>query len=149
MSCRTMSASLRPACGWAKVVLSNFTTSTGFPAPPARPENGEASAAMPVSADALADGDDVVLLGFVEALVPQAVVHDAAPVRLAHVLEDGHVLGSLRLLLIAGAGDELQGIKRGIMESVDIIAFTKAEGTAREKALAAKFTPATPTRCAP
>jgi len=32
------------------------------------------------------------------------------------------------LLLIAGAGDELQGIKRGIMESADVIAFTKCDG---------------------
>lgn len=34
------------------------------------------------------------------------------------------------LLLIAGAGDELQGIKRGIMEAADLIAFTKADGDA-------------------
>lgn len=32
------------------------------------------------------------------------------------------------LLLLAGAGDELQGIKRGIMELADIIAITKADG---------------------
>ncbi|EQA46457.1 LAO/AO transport system ATPase [Leptospira broomii serovar Hurstbridge str. 5399] len=32
------------------------------------------------------------------------------------------------LLLIAGAGDELQGIKRGIMEMADLIAITKADG---------------------
>ncbi|WP_367899320.1 methylmalonyl Co-A mutase-associated GTPase MeaB [Leptospira sp. WS58.C1] len=32
------------------------------------------------------------------------------------------------LLLIAGAGDELQGIKRGIMEMADMIAITKADG---------------------
>ncbi len=32
------------------------------------------------------------------------------------------------LLLIAGAGDELQGIKRGIMEMCDILAVTKADG---------------------
>ena len=32
------------------------------------------------------------------------------------------------LLLVAGAGDELQGIKRGIMEMVDAIAITKADG---------------------
>ncbi|TGK01887.1 methylmalonyl Co-A mutase-associated GTPase MeaB [Leptospira langatensis] len=32
------------------------------------------------------------------------------------------------LLLIAGAGDELQGIKRGIMEMADLIAVTKADG---------------------
>lgn len=32
------------------------------------------------------------------------------------------------LLMIAGAGDELQGIKRGIMEMADAIAITKADG---------------------
>ncbi len=32
------------------------------------------------------------------------------------------------LLMIAGAGDELQGIKRGIMEMADTIIFTKADG---------------------
>jgi LAO/AO transport system kinase len=32
------------------------------------------------------------------------------------------------LLLLAGAGDELQGIKRGIMEMADLIAITKADG---------------------
>jgi LAO/AO transport system kinase len=32
------------------------------------------------------------------------------------------------LLMLAGAGDELQGIKRGIMEMADLIAINKAEG---------------------
>jgi LAO/AO transport system kinase len=32
------------------------------------------------------------------------------------------------LLMLAGAGDELQGIKRGIMEMADFIAINKAEG---------------------
>ena len=32
------------------------------------------------------------------------------------------------LLMLAGAGDELQGIKRGIMEVADAIAITKADG---------------------
>ena len=32
------------------------------------------------------------------------------------------------LLMLAGAGDELQGIKRGIMEMADAIALTKADG---------------------
>ncbi len=32
------------------------------------------------------------------------------------------------LLMIAGGGDELQGIKRGIMEMADMIAITKADG---------------------
>ena len=33
------------------------------------------------------------------------------------------------LLMLTGAGDELQGIKRGIMEMADIIAITKADGS--------------------
>lgn len=32
------------------------------------------------------------------------------------------------LLMLSGAGDELQGIKRGIMEMADLIAITKADG---------------------
>jgi LAO/AO transport system kinase len=35
------------------------------------------------------------------------------------------------LLMLAGAGDELQGIKRGIMEMADMIAITKADGANR------------------
>jgi len=38
------------------------------------------------------------------------------------------------LLMLAGAGDELQGIKRGIMEMADTIAITKADGTNFRKA---------------
>jgi LAO/AO transport system kinase len=38
------------------------------------------------------------------------------------------------LLMLAGAGDELQGIKRGIMEMADTIAITKADGTNLRKA---------------
>ncbi|MCX6214959.1 methylmalonyl Co-A mutase-associated GTPase MeaB [Spirosoma sp.] len=33
------------------------------------------------------------------------------------------------LLMLAGAGDELQGMKRGIMELADALAITKADGT--------------------
>ena len=42
------------------------------------------------------------------------------------------------LLMLAGAGDELQGIKRGIMEMADLIAINKAEGNNIEKAEMAK-----------
>jgi len=42
------------------------------------------------------------------------------------------------LLQIAGAGDELQGIKRGIMEMADLIAVNKADGGNMEKALLAQ-----------
>lgn len=41
------------------------------------------------------------------------------------------------LLMLAGAGDELQGMKRGIVEMTDLIAFNKAEGPNRAKAEAA------------
>ena len=42
------------------------------------------------------------------------------------------------LLLLAGAGDELQGIKRGIMESADVVAFTKVEAENAQRAEAAR-----------
>lgn len=38
------------------------------------------------------------------------------------------------LLALAGAGDELQGIKRGIMEMADLVAITKADGENRRAA---------------
>ncbi|WP_373511393.1 methylmalonyl Co-A mutase-associated GTPase MeaB, partial [Persicitalea sp.] len=38
------------------------------------------------------------------------------------------------LLMLAGAGDELQGIKKGIMEMADAIAITKADGANRVSA---------------
>ena len=38
------------------------------------------------------------------------------------------------LLQISGAGDELQGIKRGIMEMADMVVITKADGENRQKA---------------
>jgi len=43
------------------------------------------------------------------------------------------------LLMLAGAGDELQGIKRGIMEMADAIAINKADGNNIEKAGLAKI----------
>ncbi len=43
------------------------------------------------------------------------------------------------LLLLAGAGDELQGIKRGIMEMADGIAITKADGSNRLNAERARI----------
>lgn len=42
------------------------------------------------------------------------------------------------LLMLSGAGDDLQGIKRGIMEMSDLIAITKADGANIEKASMAK-----------
>jgi LAO/AO transport system kinase len=50
-----------------------------------------------------------------------------------------HSLVDLFLRLqIAGAGDELQGIKRGIMEMADAIAITKADGSNVDRAQVAK-----------
>jgi LAO/AO transport system kinase len=45
---------------------------------------------------------------------------------------------SFVLLLLAGAGDELQGLKRGIVEMADILAITKADGANREPAARAR-----------
>ncbi len=42
------------------------------------------------------------------------------------------------LIQISGAGDEVQGIKRGIMEMADLIAVNKADGSNIEKAQLAK-----------
>lgn len=43
------------------------------------------------------------------------------------------------LLMLAGAGDELQGIKRGIMEMADLVAINKADGNNVEKAQLARI----------
>ncbi len=43
------------------------------------------------------------------------------------------------LLMLSGAGDELQGIKRGIMEMADAIAITKADGDNHQKAKNARM----------
>ncbi|MDN5273125.1 methylmalonyl Co-A mutase-associated GTPase MeaB [Chloroflexus sp. MS-CIW-1] len=57
------------------------------------------------------------------------------------------------LLMLAGAGDELQGIKKGVIELADALLITKADGDNRQRALAAQaeyrhalryLTPATP-----
>ncbi|MBM9546924.1 methylmalonyl Co-A mutase-associated GTPase MeaB [Leptospira sp. 201903074] len=42
------------------------------------------------------------------------------------------------LLMLAGAGDELQGIKRGIMEMADLIAINKADGPNEPYAMRAR-----------
>lgn len=42
------------------------------------------------------------------------------------------------LLMLSGAGDELQGIKKGIIEIADLIAVNKADGTNRQRALATR-----------
>ncbi|RYZ42943.1 MAG: methylmalonyl Co-A mutase-associated GTPase MeaB [Sphingobacteriales bacterium] len=52
--------------------------------------------------------------------------------------EVSHITDFFLLLMLAGAGDELQGIKRGIMEMADGLAITKADGTNTDKAKAAR-----------
>ncbi|NWG20563.1 MAG: methylmalonyl Co-A mutase-associated GTPase MeaB [Chloroflexi bacterium] len=42
------------------------------------------------------------------------------------------------LLMLAGAGDELQGIKKGIIELADALLITKADGENRARAMAAQ-----------
>jgi LAO/AO transport system kinase len=42
------------------------------------------------------------------------------------------------LLVLAGAGDELQGIKRGVMEMADLVAVTKSDGDNLNKAKLAR-----------
>ncbi|HMJ14769.1 MAG TPA: methylmalonyl Co-A mutase-associated GTPase MeaB, partial [Polyangiaceae bacterium] len=42
------------------------------------------------------------------------------------------------LLMLAGAGDELQGIKRGILELADVVAITKADGDNEPRAESAR-----------
>ncbi len=43
------------------------------------------------------------------------------------------------LLMLAGAGDELQGMKRGILEMTDLIAINKADGDNRQRAERARL----------
>ena len=52
-------------------------------------------------------------------------------------VEVKHMVDFFLLLMLAGAGDELQGVKRGIMEMVDAIAITKADGDNLKAAKAA------------
>lgn len=65
----------------------------------------------------------------------------------------GAMVDFFLLLMLAGAGDDLQGIKRGIMELADLIAITKADGPNKLIAEGARvtyqnalqlFTPRTP-----
>lgn len=52
--------------------------------------------------------------------------------------EVSHITDFFLLLMLAGAGDELQGIKRGIMEMADGLVITKADGQNIDKAKMAR-----------
>jgi LAO/AO transport system kinase len=53
-------------------------------------------------------------------------------------LEADAITDASVLLMVAGTGDDLQGIKRGIMEAADLIAFTKCDGGMQERAAHAR-----------
>ncbi|HLS71395.1 MAG TPA: methylmalonyl Co-A mutase-associated GTPase MeaB [Chitinophagaceae bacterium] len=53
-------------------------------------------------------------------------------------IEVANISDIFMLLMLAGAGDELQGIKRGIMEMCDIMLITKADEGNENKAKAAR-----------
>jgi LAO/AO transport system kinase len=65
-------------------------------------------------------------------LLCEAAGHSVVLVETVGVGQSEHAVASMVdtfvLLGLAGAGDELQGIKRGILELVDIIAINKADG---------------------
>ncbi|SNZ00301.1 methylmalonyl Co-A mutase-associated GTPase MeaB [Flagellimonas pacifica] len=72
-----------------------------------------------------AAGYDVILVETVGVGQSETVVHS--------------MVDFFLLLKLSGAGDELQGIKRGIMEMADAIAINKADGNNLEKAKLAKI----------
>jgi LAO/AO transport system kinase len=49
-------------------------------------------------------------------------------------LEVGQLTDACVLLLVAGAGDDLQAVKRGVMEAADFILINKADGENRDRA---------------
>jgi LAO/AO transport system kinase len=71
-----------------------------------------------------AAGFDVILIETVGVGQSETVVHS--------------MVDFFLLLMLAGAGDELQGIKRGIMEMADALVITKADGDNVRKANAAR-----------
>ncbi len=73
-----------------------------------------------------AAGFDVILVETVGVGQSETVVHD--------------MVDFFLLLMLAGAGDELQGIKKGIMEMADAIAITKADGSNEGAAANAQVT---------
>ena len=81
-------------------------------------------------------------------LLCEAAGYDVVLVETVGVGQSEYTVASMvdffLLLGLAGAGDELQGIKRGIMELVDAVAITKADGDNRARAerAAAEYTTA-------
>ncbi|MFP3998517.1 MAG: methylmalonyl Co-A mutase-associated GTPase MeaB [Desulfobacterales bacterium] len=75
-------------------------------------------------------------------LVLEAAGYDVVMVETVGVGQSEYTVASMvdffLVLLLAGAGDELQGIKRGIIELADAIAVNKADGDNIERAKKAK-----------
>jgi LAO/AO transport system kinase len=84
------------------------------PSPAAKSLGGVARATREAMILCEAAGFDIVLIETVGVGQSETAVHSMTDFFL--------------LLMLAGAGDELQGIKRGIMEMADAIAITKADG---------------------
>ncbi|MFO8070519.1 MAG: methylmalonyl Co-A mutase-associated GTPase MeaB [Polyangia bacterium] len=74
--------------------------------------------------------------------VCEAAGHDVVLVETVGVgqseVEARSMVDFFLLLLLAGAGDELQGIKRGVMELADALCINKADGPNRERAAGAR-----------
>jgi LAO/AO transport system kinase len=75
-------------------------------------------------------------------LVLEAAGHDVVLVETVGVGQSETAVAAMVdtfvVLLVAGAGDELQGIKRGILELADLVAINKADGSGRPAAEAAR-----------
>ncbi|MFT4603636.1 MAG: LAO/AO transport system kinase [Rhodothermales bacterium] len=93
------------------------------PSPTSGMLGGVARATRPAIAVLEAAGYDIILLETVGVGQSETAARDMSDFFL--------------LLSLAGAGDELQGIKRGIVEVADAVAVTKADGDNREPAAAA------------
>lgn len=74
-------------------------------------------------------------------LVCEAAGHDVVLVETVGVGQSefavAEMVDTFLLLLLSGAGDELQGIKRGIVELADVFAINKADGDNAERAVRA------------
>jgi LAO/AO transport system kinase len=90
------------------------------PSPTSGTLGGVARATRPAIAVLEAAGYDVILLETVGVGQSETTARDMSDFFL--------------LLSLAGAGDELQGIKRGIVEVSDTVAITKADGSNRDAA---------------
>jgi len=104
--------------------LSSLPGAYVRPSPSGNSTGGVARFTRPAMALAEAAGYDVVLVETVGVGQAEMAVR--------------HMVDTLVLLSQVGAGDELQGIKRGILEAADVVAVTKADGPRRDDAVAAR-----------